>query len=117
MKHIIKKVISLSLVLLLLVALMPVGVSAAENNIAPDDTIAGDTTPNDTASDDTASDDTASDDTEETPVVPEGDAGAGAAPEQDAVASSLTKFMAKFLKFFQWFTAQVNKFFALIDRV
>ena len=112
MKHIIKKVISLSLVLLLLVALMPVGVSAAENNIAPDDTIAGDTTPNDTASDDTASDDT-----EETPVVPEGDAGAGAAPEQDAVASSLTKFMAKFLKFFQWFTAQVNKFFALIDRV
>ncbi len=112
MKHIIRKVISLSLVLLLLGVLLPVGVSAAENDTSADDTIAGDTTP-----DDTTSDDTTSDDTEEIPVDPEGDAGAGTAPEENAVAAFLTKFMAKFSKFFQWFTAQVNKFFALIDRV
>ena len=108
MKHIVKKVISLSLALLLLVALLPVGVSAD----ATEDTTASDTATNDTATDDTAAgdtttDDTTTDSTEETP----------AAPEADASDTFWAKILSKFVKFFHWFTAQVNKVFALIDRV
>ena len=110
MKHIIRKVISLSLVLLLLGVLLPVGVFAVENETATEDTTTGDTTTGDTATGDTATDNT-----EQSPSDPENDTDTDATPEKDAMAAFLAKFKAKFLKFFEWFTAQINKFFALIE--
>ena len=135
MKHIIRKVISLSLVLLLLGVLLPVGVFAVENETATEDTTiedtttgdtttgdtatgdttTGDTTTGDTATGDTATGDTATDNTEQSPSDPENDTDTDATPEKDAMAAFLAKFKVKFLKFFEWFTAQINKFFALIE--
>ena len=117
MKHIVKKTIGLSLVLLLLVALLPVGVLAAENETAGEDTSVSDTAPDNTTNDSTTNDSTADDTTnnttggtEETPSVPEGDESADAAPKEDMMATLL----AKFLTFFAWFVEQVNKFFSLM---
>ena len=97
MKHIIKKVIGLSLVLLLLVALLPVGVLAAENDTTVEDTTTNDTTTNDTTTEDTTTEDTTTDGAEE-------------APKQDF----LSTFMVYFAEFFAWFTEVINKFFAMM---